>query len=216
MKVYSNIHSQVKRAIEKIKTDHGLTTAEFSEKIGVPENTIHQWLYNSTRLPNTEGVLKISNAFGFSTDYILGQIDFTQIGNKEISAITGLNDKAINTLRLMKQIAENEKSAKETGQIKSVNQDYTETLNFILSDPAQFMRFMEYLQMYINNYSLTDFDKHPCILQNDKTGLQICETPSALLENHAQNQITKILFEWQQKKNDQRQRSKKKKHSPEV
>ena len=51
--------------------ESGLTPLSFSEKIGVPVETVNEWATN-LRLPNATDVVKIAQALGVSADYLLG------------------------------------------------------------------------------------------------------------------------------------------------
>ena len=54
--------------------ESGLTPLSFSEKIGVPVETVNEWATN-LRLPNAMNVVKIAQALGVSADYLLGMTE---------------------------------------------------------------------------------------------------------------------------------------------
>lgn len=81
-----------------LRKSRELTQEQVSQKIGCDIKSYRSWELGKT-LPRTELLISLSKLFGVSTDYILGLIEYTHIGNKEVSEITGLSQRATDTLR---------------------------------------------------------------------------------------------------------------------
>lgn len=75
-----------------------LTQKEVADKIGCGIVSYRDW-EKGKRSPDTVYLIELAKLFQVSCDYILGITDFTKIGNREISEITGLSDYSINVLR---------------------------------------------------------------------------------------------------------------------
>lgn len=82
------------------------------------------------KLPPLEKIIKMSEIFNVSTDYILCKTDYKHIGNEEFSELTKLSDKSIELLR----------KTKETGDNR-----YTFMLDMLLSDEKTFNSLMDNL-----------------------------------------------------------------------
>lgn len=83
---------------KKFKRQKDLATA-----LGVNDNTI-SYFVSGKRMPNTEQIIKISDFFGVSADYLLGLSD-TATTDKDIQFIckyTGLSERAIEVLHFYK------------------------------------------------------------------------------------------------------------------
>ena len=81
---------------KKFKRQKDLATA-----LGVNDNTI-SYFVSGKRMPNTEQIIKISDFFGVSADYLLGLSD-TATTDKDIQFIceyTGLSERAIEVLSI--------------------------------------------------------------------------------------------------------------------
>lgn len=81
---------------KKFKRQKDLATA-----LGVNDNTI-SYFVSGKRMPNTEQIIKISDFFGVSADYLLGLSD-TATTDKDVQFIceyTGLSERAIEVLSI--------------------------------------------------------------------------------------------------------------------
>lgn len=58
--------------LRKELTKRELTIKEFSEGIGVHENTIYNWLYGDNVIPRAATLVDIALYFGVAIDYLLG------------------------------------------------------------------------------------------------------------------------------------------------
>lgn len=62
--------------IKSLKKEKGITNAELSNLSNVPYGTLNKILGSETKEPSINSIIKISNALGVSTDYIVyGKID---------------------------------------------------------------------------------------------------------------------------------------------
>ena len=186
--------------LENIKEEYGFTWEKMASYIVEHGNTYndkisknHLMKWRKGTIPQPEQVQAIATAFNLSENYVMGLcnekwIDTGKIGNTEISEVTGLNNKAINNIRELKKL-----SGTHT------HSDYTDTLNFILSDQGRIMRFLEWLQMYISDYDLPEY-RYIIEIPNDKKGTVHGDYLPQILETSAKDQLSKILIEWQSEK----------------
>lgn len=64
----------VGKRIRELRKNHKLSINEFAEKTGRARNTIHYW-EKGTHLPDVMDLIRISEIFDTTTDYILGKTD---------------------------------------------------------------------------------------------------------------------------------------------
>lgn len=57
--------------LKKLRTDHNLSMAELAEKLDVTKSRVNMWENNGS-VPRKEALLKLSQLFSVSTDYLLG------------------------------------------------------------------------------------------------------------------------------------------------
>lgn len=112
--------------IKELRLEFGYTQQDLATKLNGAKSTIAMY-ENETRKPSLEILLKLSEIFDCSIDYILGKSDIrnnneAKLDNMEIafaSGIRGLNKKNQETLKnimeglLAKQEIENNKNKKE-------------------------------------------------------------------------------------------------------
>lgn len=156
---------------KKFKRQKDLATA-----LGVNDNTI-SYFVSGKRMPNTEQIIKISDFFGVSADYLLGLSD-TPTTDKDVQFIceyTGLSEKSVEKLHtklansIMKKSIDGEKVfeivAKIFGkEMSEVKNDYTNgdenTRSTIENYAAVYLREIEdnktYLK-YLNELIEEDF-----------------------------------------------------------
>ena len=101
------------RLIE-LRLQKGLTIKEVAQALGVPYTTYNSYEKN-TREPNSESLIKISDFFNVSIDYLLGRTTVKTRDKKvkTVNDVTGLSERAIEHLCFMKQFASDENSVKE-------------------------------------------------------------------------------------------------------
>lgn len=71
--------------IEKLRTSYNWTQVQLAQKLNVSKQTISNW-ENNNILPSVEMLIKISNIFSVSTDYLLS------LDDREYIETTGLTD----------------------------------------------------------------------------------------------------------------------------
>ena len=71
--------------IKKLRTAHNLNQVQLAGKLNVSKQTVSNW-ENNNILPSIEMLVKISQFFLVSTDYLL------ELDNREYMEITGLTD----------------------------------------------------------------------------------------------------------------------------
>lgn len=187
--------------LENLKKEYDFTWEEMASHIVTHGNTYnknisknHLMKWRKGTIPETENIQAIATAFNLSEKFVMGlcsetKIDTGKIGNTEISKETGLNNTAINNIRKIKKL-----SGTHT------HSDYTDTLNFILSDQGRLMHFLEWVQMYISDYDLPEY-RYTIEIPNDKDeGTFIGDYLPRLLEMSAKEEISKVLYEWQSEK----------------
>ena len=76
---------------------------ELAKELGITDNTV-SYFVNGSRVPNIQQIIKISQIFNVSTDYILGVTNAmsTDADIKAICEYTGLSEKAIENIQSLK------------------------------------------------------------------------------------------------------------------
>lgn len=74
--------------IKKLRMSRGLNQVELGKALGVAKQTISNWENNNIQ-PSIDMLLKISDYFSVSTDFLLG------IDERKYIEITGLSDKQL-------------------------------------------------------------------------------------------------------------------------
>ena len=77
--------------IKMLRLDLDLTQAALAQKLGVTKSIVSAY-ENSTRYPSYEQLIKLSNFFGVSTDYLLG------CPKNNVIDVSGLKDREIEGL----------------------------------------------------------------------------------------------------------------------
>jgi len=77
-KISNQIFAQNVRSLLK---ENDLNIAKLSEAINIPRTSINNWL-NQYRNPNLESLIKLSEFFQLSVDYLIGIED--EFGNKKL------------------------------------------------------------------------------------------------------------------------------------
>lgn len=80
--------------IKELRMAHGLTQVDLAEKLSVSKQTVSNWENNNIQ-PSVDMLIKISNYFGVSTDYLLGR------NNDYTLDVNGLTDDAVAHLRML-------------------------------------------------------------------------------------------------------------------
>lgn len=84
--------------LEALREQRGFTQEQVKDLIKCDLKSYRDWEKNK-RYPSSDYLVRLSQLFGVSTDYLLGISDYTNIGNKEMSETTGLSEYAIDILR---------------------------------------------------------------------------------------------------------------------
>lgn len=199
------------------------TQKEMAELLDVTEKTYRSWENGEYRkgrtgkvypYPDSEHLVKMSEIFNCSIDYLLCRSDCKSVDNHYISSKIGLSDDAINTLKAI-----NFRANKQIGDYASKN---LSILNFILKDGDAFEDFLSNLTLFIdNNYKTPIFwdpEKHCYIdtgyryangdigmtfgyLTKDNKGNDGYASLGVsvdILESHAMLQVQKIMNDWKE------------------
>lgn len=79
--------------------DRDMTQKELAEKSNISTSAISEWSkWENTREPRVGNLLPVAKALGVSMDYLLGADECKTPSNEEIHKITGLSDRAIDSL----------------------------------------------------------------------------------------------------------------------
>lgn len=79
--------------------DRDMTQKELAEKSNISTSAISEWSkWENTREPRVGNLLPVAKALGVSMDYLLGADECKTPSNEEIHKITGLSDRAIESL----------------------------------------------------------------------------------------------------------------------
>lgn len=71
--------------VEKLRTAYNWSQVQLAQKLNVSKQTVSNW-ENNNILPSIEMLIKLSNVFSVSTDYLLS------LDNREYIEITGLTE----------------------------------------------------------------------------------------------------------------------------
>ncbi len=197
------------------------TQKEMATLLGVTEKTYRSWENGEYRkgciekvypYPDSERLIKMSEIFHCSIDYLLCRSDCTSVDNHYISLKTGLSDDAINTLKVI--------NLRANTQLGDSALKRLSTLNYILKDDEAFENFLGNLAIYIdNNYKTPLYlapDRHCYIdvsytcangekgmtfgyLTKDNKGNDGYETLGIdvnILESHAMLKMQEIMKNW--------------------
>ena len=80
--------------IKKLRIARGLNQVEFAKILGVSKQCVSNW-ENDNVMPSIEMLVKISDFFNVTTDYVLGRNDKTYID------VSGLSDEQISHISLI-------------------------------------------------------------------------------------------------------------------
>lgn len=80
--------------IKEMRTAHGLTQVDFAQKLSVSKQAVSNWENNNIQ-PSIDMLIKISDYFGVSTDYLLGR------DNNRFIDVSGLTEENIAHIRMI-------------------------------------------------------------------------------------------------------------------
>lgn len=141
MKENPNVYKRLRESTETDKKP-ALTQGELAEVFEKEGNPLTQSviskLETSTKEPPTksfEVIKAYSEHFKVTSDYLLGLRDIPTVNENVVMIYkyTGLNEKSIETLKILKR------------------SEYIDVLNFIMSDYSVFGRFLSNLHLYFDN-----------------------------------------------------------------
>lgn len=85
----------------------GLNQKQFAEKLNMLSSKYNKW-ENGTNKPDFDSICLLARTFHVSTDYLLGYSECKTPENESIAKETGLSERAIETLKKIKDAPENE------------------------------------------------------------------------------------------------------------
>ena len=91
-----------KNRIVELRKESGYNQTQVSEKIGCVLKT-YQNYEQGHNYPTLEYASKLANLYNVSIDYLLGRSNCRRIEDSYISEKTGLDDNAIQTLKILKR-----------------------------------------------------------------------------------------------------------------
>lgn len=197
----------------------GLTQAEFIREVGFTKSDISN-LESGEKLLSLYHIqayrlyFKEKHNINVSVDFLMGYTDIIENESLNIAADLGLSNNAIESLKKIKECADEEITIKAD----------LDMLNFIMSDFAIFDRFVSDIKLYVNSSEYTrplyyDYMKNcfaeydtPDIFRDGRTYLSIGHNngnvlhlgTDRLLEGYAKHCILKQLEEWRIKYQDER------------
>lgn len=90
--------------IEKIRTAYNWTQVQLAKKLNVSKQTVSNW-ENNNILPSIEMLIKLSNTFSVSTDYLLS------LDDREYIEVTGLTElQKVHIQQLIQDLLETDSS----------------------------------------------------------------------------------------------------------
>lgn len=94
-----NLECQSKH-LKMLRHEHKWKKSDVYNAIETTAKTYDSW-ENGEKQPTTSLLINLSDLYSVSTDFILGRTEDRNIGNCEISALTGLSEKSIEVLRFL-------------------------------------------------------------------------------------------------------------------
>lgn len=83
--------------VQELRKDHGWNQQELAEKLGVNPSQVSRLERGTTKNVGIDMVVKLSDVFGVSTDYLLGRTKVSEPNNYEISSLR-LSEKVVKRL----------------------------------------------------------------------------------------------------------------------
>lgn len=80
--------------IKELRMAHGMTQVDFAKKLSVTKQTVSNWENNNIQ-PSIDMLIKISDYFNTTTDYLLGRDD------KKAISVDGLSEEEIAHINLI-------------------------------------------------------------------------------------------------------------------
>lgn len=146
------------RRLLELRTKKGITQQKLAADIGVTKSTIS--LYEQgDNVPDIKTFVKIADYYNVSYDYLLGASDATQRENIDIAENTGLDDKAIKTLKKAKEALLSDKDTERIlAKLKII------IINYLLNDSIETHSFFRSIGFYIK-YRLGTNKIAPAVLE---------------------------------------------------
>lgn len=141
---------RIKNLIKLREEIAGLTQAEFIREVGFTKSDISN-LESGEKLLSLYHIqayrlyFKEKHNINISVDFLMGYTDIIKNESLDIAADLGLSDSAIESLKKIKECADEEITIKAD----------LDMLNFIMSDFAIFDRFVSQIKLYVNSSEYT-------------------------------------------------------------
>lgn len=134
-----------------------ITLEELGERIGVKRSSLSKY-QNDNSEPGINSAVKIAQYFGVTLDYLCGMEDYPTHENESIGSQTGLSDRAIKKIALLKAISDGSytptKSKTSTYSILTYPREYAsielEGLNVFIEDAELLLSFGKFIMCYKN------------------------------------------------------------------
>lgn len=88
--------------IKELKTEKHISQSQLGEMLGVSQDTVSLW-EKSKSLPSVDIIIKLSEIFSVSCDYILGVNDFCNIRRPTMTVVTSFTAKEAKCKHLQTQ-----------------------------------------------------------------------------------------------------------------
>lgn len=144
-----NIIPVFRQRLKNLRKEHHYTQEYIAGKLNITPKTYRTWengvpigISNSVTYPeiDSDKLIKLSDIYSVSVDYLLGRSDCVSVENSYINKLTGLCDNAISTL----------KSLNMNNGITIAGHNEIDTLNILLSDFLVTLSFLGGLQDFLN------------------------------------------------------------------
>lgn len=130
----------LKDRLKQLRQEKKITQSELSKALNVAKTTIASYEQGINE-PGLSMLVKISQYFDVTTDYLIGLSEGRSVDNQEISQKIGINDEAINTLRQLKKLS----------LINVHNRSQMENVNALIGDFDALSAISDYLISPIDN-----------------------------------------------------------------
>ena len=171
--------------LRELREKKGYTQEQIAEKIDCNIKTYRDLELENTEKPYLIHFTKLADIYNCSIDYLLGKSNYRNADNEILSKEIGLNNQAIQNLRIINRLKN--------------NKDYIDSLNLLLSDSDKLTDFLISFSRYINiDTSKSEFmtlnDGHYNIVKGVPpyligSGIQEGEKNILLLRDNNQNDL---------------------------
>lgn len=154
--------------LELLRREKGITQKELADLLGISTKTYRDYELQKV-LPRTDILIKLSDYFDVTTDYILGRSVCRSLDNEYIHAKTGLDDNAIDVLTLWNKydtIPENPLNEDGSFAFETQQENVINILNKLFQTRMEFYQLLYEINGLFNAQSYYPYfftDTYDCV-----------------------------------------------------